>query len=164
MHQRVFPTWAYMHRDGFADVRATCRRTREASVSVARCSYANAESARAAIITHLQHGAVQFGGVLASVAAFLVIVHLGFASATAFLVAFPAKVPASSTTAGATGKSLRARYRNCAPRIARISITLWALRVAMITVSMVDCRTAVPNIQLTEIQGNRNILEEKGSL
>ena len=50
------------------------------------------------------------------------------ASSTAFFVALPAKVSASSMTLGASGKSLSVRNWNAPPRMARISSTLWRLR------------------------------------
>ena len=56
--------------------------------------------------------------------------HNHRANSAAFLLALPAKVPASSTTSGASRTSLSVRNRNSSPRMVRISPTLCAFRVA----------------------------------
>jgi hypothetical protein len=68
------------------------------------------------------------------------------ASETAFFAALPANVSASSTGTGAAGNSWSSgRQWNPGPRMAAISPTLCALRVAMSSVVMPrgynDCRT-----------------------
>src|ERR1035437_5484142 len=75
-----------------------------------------------------------------------------FASSTAFFVALPAKVSASSMVCGAPGKSLSVRNWNWPPRMARISPVLWALRVAMrivVTQARYQARTAANKEKLS---------------